>query len=767
MGLWAWMLHPAMLAAGAAAMAVPIIIHLLNRRRYKIVTWAAMDFLLEADKKNRRRVQLENFILLALRCLAMLLLGLLLARPLLPSSLTQLLSQRQQVERVVLLDNSLSQEVLQDGLPALEFAKQQLIDWLTELVNNNATDDWLTLYVTGQSDQPLLANEPVSTGTVAALIDVIERIQLTDRVADYSASLQALNRYLQGQRENVSRVAYIYSDLRQRDWLATSAQAAEMAPHRQLQTLGPLLAQGFVVDVGSANDQNLTLANLRSDDITVSNRVIRISADITNHGSQTVNDVRILFQVDDTPPVYETIASLAAGATETITFRTLFQPQNDSQPTATGSTGSLQTAWRNYRIRAEIDRTALPAEVLSRDQLVSDNVRYLAARIADHVPVLLVDGDPAALAERSETFFLKFLDVFGTGLRTQPITAGELESISLADYRVIFLCNIDAISPERVKTLEQWVAAGGSLVFMPGNLVRAAVFNETFYRDGQGISPLELESIAGDPTMATWVNFEVNPQPHPALATMVASDLAGLTSVDVFSWWQSRLGAGLSEADVSVPLRLNDAQRSPAMVDRRWGDGRVVAFTIPGDADWTYWPALPSFVPVMLDLVDHLIGDTTVLTQVPLGTALTYPVDLSQFQNRVSLRDPGNERIEVITRPASETSEGEESVIQLAQFEPLENRGFYNLGLTRNDGEPESILFSVNIPADEGRLSRLSLSTLESDFWGDRFQLISAADLKQQNAVAGASEFWPQVIGLILLVLVVESTLAWWFGYRR
>ena len=56
-------LNPWMLL-GSLAVASPILIHLLNKRRFKIVEWAAMDFLFEAEKKNKRRVQIENMILL-------------------------------------------------------------------------------------------------------------------------------------------------------------------------------------------------------------------------------------------------------------------------------------------------------------------------------------------------------------------------------------------------------------------------------------------------------------------------------------------------------------------------------------------------------------------------------------------------------------------------------------------------------------------------------------------------------------------------------
>src|SRR5215210_6923019 len=68
--------------AGILTMAIPIIIHILNRRRFKTVTWAAMEFLLRAMRKNRRRLRFEQWVLLATRCLVVFLLGMALARPL-------------------------------------------------------------------------------------------------------------------------------------------------------------------------------------------------------------------------------------------------------------------------------------------------------------------------------------------------------------------------------------------------------------------------------------------------------------------------------------------------------------------------------------------------------------------------------------------------------------------------------------------------------------------------------------------------------------
>src|SRR5881275_1900975 len=68
------------LLVAAALVSVPIIIHLINRMRFKRIRWAAMEFLLKAQKRTRRRLIIEQLLLLALRCLLIALVGLLVTR---------------------------------------------------------------------------------------------------------------------------------------------------------------------------------------------------------------------------------------------------------------------------------------------------------------------------------------------------------------------------------------------------------------------------------------------------------------------------------------------------------------------------------------------------------------------------------------------------------------------------------------------------------------------------------------------------------------
>ena len=69
------------LLGGMAAASIPIIIHLINRNRFRIISWGAMHLLDAALKENTRKLQLEQLLLLLVRILIPLLLALALARP--------------------------------------------------------------------------------------------------------------------------------------------------------------------------------------------------------------------------------------------------------------------------------------------------------------------------------------------------------------------------------------------------------------------------------------------------------------------------------------------------------------------------------------------------------------------------------------------------------------------------------------------------------------------------------------------------------------
>ena len=756
-----WFFNPWMLFGGLA-IGIPILIHLLNKRRFKIVDWAAMDFLFEADKKNRRRVQVENLILLLLRCLAMLLGALMLARPFLPSSVANVMQQTQQIERVLLIDDSLSQRVLVDSVPALQKTQENVKEMLSKFANDPETEDWLTVYLTSNPTQPLLDNKPLTENVLAELSQTIDQIECSDQVADYSVSLSELSRYLQGKRENVGRAAYIYTDMRTRDWMPLADLQAESAPNQLIQKIADSAINTFVIDTGSDNSQNVAVTSVRPYELLVADKTISFLVSVSNYGTQTVSDLKILFQINEDQPQYETIGSIAPGQTETLEFNCVFSGRDLSMLEFESESIA---PFENFRIRAEIDRQSLGDTDLALDQLLEDSSRLYAARVMDGIPVLLVDGDPSSVAERSETHYLRSLAVLGTGLKMDVATVSELETVSLSDYSAIYLCNVDEASPDRLKSIMQWVEDGGALVLMPGNRVRAGTFNDSFYQDGNGLSPLKLNAMMGDPTMSKWVNFEIDPQIHPALKVIVDSDASSLSKVDIFSWWTSEIAEEQIGKTVQVPMRLSDRDNSPAMVEKSLGDGRVVIFTLPGDGDWTMWPSSPTFVPVMIDLIDYLVGNTASATGITLGESISYPVDLSAYQNRVALRDPKNEKTETVAKPIDPTAE--QSLLYRAEFADLNRAGFYELQLTNHTGEVEPVVFASNYDVNESQLKRLSESERSEEFFGNKVSLVSMSEIGEQTVSGGNTEIWIWILVVLFGILVTEQFLGWWWGKKR
>ncbi len=92
-----------------AAAAVPLVIHLWNRRRYREISWAAVDFLLAAMRKNARRIQLEQLLLLAIRTLIIVLVALAVAEPYLEGARLSL-AVGQAALKVLVIDGSFSMQ---------------------------------------------------------------------------------------------------------------------------------------------------------------------------------------------------------------------------------------------------------------------------------------------------------------------------------------------------------------------------------------------------------------------------------------------------------------------------------------------------------------------------------------------------------------------------------------------------------------------------------------------------------------------------------
>src|SRR5580765_6126465 len=136
-------LNPAAITLGVALVSSPILIHLINRMRFKRLRWAAMEFLLKSQKRNRRRLIIEQLLLLLLRCLLILMAGLLLSRFIGCTGVwggTSGFEQKPNLH-VILLDDTLSMhDKVKDKDDCFKLAKRDILDTVVRNVSQSSTD---------------------------------------------------------------------------------------------------------------------------------------------------------------------------------------------------------------------------------------------------------------------------------------------------------------------------------------------------------------------------------------------------------------------------------------------------------------------------------------------------------------------------------------------------------------------------------------------------------------------------------------------------
>lgn len=767
-----WMVSPLLLGLGALAVAIPIIIHLLNRRRFRTIEWAAMDFLLEADRKNRRRVQLENLLLLLLRCLAIFLLGLLLARP-----FSQLLrfQEAEQFERIVLIDDSLSMQASFGNSDIMDKARTSVINLVRSLAEND-TDDLLTVITTSDPDKRLFNAETVNAENVESIIDEINSLQAADSPANLSLVLQEMADTFENQQSSATRVVYLVTDLRQRDWEGEATDKAsqplailERITERSDDNKKPSGASVFVVDVGEENQNNLAIVDVRPEDMLVSGVSNRFDISVANFGARVANNVRVEFKAGDAPPISREVASIEPGSTETVPITFTFVGDDRSDDPV--------SVIRPVRISVQVFSNDPGGE----DRLAADSSRYYPARVAPGITTLVVDGDPSSVYGRSETFFLEPALLppgsAQSGLAVDVVTETQFETVLLNKYRVIYLCNLYRPSENMVRSLRTWVAAGGGLVIFPGDQVEDETFNQLFVDGPDPLSPASLLSIDGDEDEQKWRQIRPVDQLHDVMQVFAGDNNPFVNNIKIFRWWVAELASVPENADADAEpslagepqavARLTDDEDSIAVAERTYGKGRVTLFTFPSDADWTNWPDDPSYLVAMQILTRYMNNERAAGGDLRVGESIQSLIDITEHKRNAVLKMPGERQANLrAVQIEDEQQQANESIWQV-DYPRTIHQGFYELELTRTDDTTDTVLFAANTEATESDLTRVRMEAFQPAITKAGGVYVQGDAIASQAVGGAQNEWWKTLLFLLIAVLALEQFLGWLFGRSR
>ncbi len=212
--------HPALLW-GLAAVAIPVLIHLINMMRHRRVEWAAMEFLLVSQKKHRTWIIFKQLLLLLLRMAAVAAVVLMVAQPRLRSQLGNLLGGTR-IHHIVLLDDSFSMSDRWADTDAFSEAKK-----VVERIGDNAVrQDRLQSFTllrfsraprAARPAEPDLLKQPVGSEFGDKLAALLAKIKVTQTAAGPLPALQAVGQLL-GDNDGEQRILYLISDFRARQW---------------------------------------------------------------------------------------------------------------------------------------------------------------------------------------------------------------------------------------------------------------------------------------------------------------------------------------------------------------------------------------------------------------------------------------------------------------------------------------------------------------------------------------------------------------------
>ena len=746
---------PLLFWAGLIGVALPILIHLLNKRRFRRVDWAAMDFLLEAQKINKRRVKLEDFILLLLRCLIMALLGMFLARPFFTSDAGGLFKSARH-ERVILLDDSLSMNAKSGGTTPLTEAGKAVTNWITTLASNN-TGDSFTLVLASRPDRAVYRDEPLTEDAVNQILEDIKRLDVADATSQMPKALSEIEEMLDPSANggtSVNRIVYVVSDFRSRDW----APEAQKEVFASLKRISEESAGLYLVDAapsGSAGSAD----NVVVEEVAVRDKALiagvptEFEVTVRNRGRAAVTDLAVRLTAGEMLPIERVIDRVGPGEKGAASFTFTFSRPEDL------------SLIEPVRLKAEI----APSD---GDGLADDNTRYFPARVTQGLRVLLIDGDPSSSYGESETFFMqKALSPRGraiSGLDLTVVDDSELETLPLVDYEVIYLSNVYRLAEGARQRLEDWVEAGGGLVVVLGDQIDEESYNNDLFNEGEGLLPMALTGIQGDEEGNEWALVEPQDVSHPVLKLFDGDGSPLLAGVKVFQWWGNQVDQeALESGQVAVLASLSNSEKTPLIVESGFGNGRVMMVTSALDLDWGNWPTEAVGYLIMLqELTRHMAPQRAGEGVFPVGGSLVHGLELTEFRPDGSVITPGGSSLPVRALPKAG---GEQSTNWEVRFEDTPRRGFYEIELMPTDGgEPEGVLFAANVDTSEGALERVDLKAVEGAMGESPVEIVVAsASLMDLGATKSRTEFWRWALYLLLAFLCVELIYGWWLGARR
>ncbi|MCB9640556.1 MAG: BatA domain-containing protein [Myxococcales bacterium] len=638
-------LQPAFLY-GLLAIAVPIIIHLLSRRRAVRWPFAAMEFLLRSHRRVARRLRLKQLLLLLLRCLLIAGLAFAFAKPFFKRA--QGSSPAQPGAYVLILDDSMSMQYREapKGPMLFDRAREAMQKWIQTKTRG---EDRLALLRGTTANRSQRGEQTELTFDKKTVIDKVKAWQVTYQSSDLAAAIMRAQTLLLKQK-GVRAQVIVFSDFTQ-----NSQIVYPRLPDQDI------TVRFFPVRPLKAPSNRSILSVQVAPAPYVGQDAYQFDVTLRNFSAQAINDLAVTLVLNEMPRARGFAQIPAWGTTQK---RFVIQ-----LPQAGNYAGYVQIA---------------------ADGLPADDRFFFSLKTRKRPSILLVNGDSRPIPYLDELFYIT------NALRDEQLPFQITIKQATADlpppqkFDVIALANIEQLPTAWQEQLKAYVEQGGGLLFTMGNQVRPEAFNLAF----SGLLPRQLRGVAlaaqrPDGTgIALQRHFGEVQANHPIFQKMYRDGIV----------FQSARASKLMlvetrRAQESGEILWRFSHGPPALLERKVGKGRVLLLTTSIDRDWTDLPIRPFFQPWLQRVFTYLAGGS----RFHRGTAL-------RVAQKTRLQLPGQQPIRIVP------PKGLPSVLLRPEeggfpFEGAPKPGTYKF---EQQGKPLAILpLSVNIDPAESDIRPL------------------------------------------------------------
>ncbi len=537
----------------AAAASIPLLLHLFNRQRVKVVEFSTVKYLLSLQKTRMRKIRVRQILLLILRTLALAAIAFAFARPTIEGGYLPALGGKSTTTAIIMLDISGSAQTETNSGSFFE----REIDKATQIMSNFREKERVEIIGFGSS---ILYDSGEPTSDFDRLRALLKSMQPSFSAAAPQLAFLRAEEVLKNSHDPNLEV-YLISDLQGQVW--------KNFDFEMFQT-NHLNVKLFISRVSPKTVDNVSVQTIKfPNQLITAGREFSLQGEIKNFKAENSADLLVSLDLND-KKVAQTDLAIAPGAAGKITF-------TNNAPASGFMYGSVS---------------------IDDDELLPDNHFSFAMKIPSSSHVALVSDDD------QEAFYIqKALAPVANGSFTKQVTlVGTLQasSANLFSYDAVIVSLTGQMPAALVSSLRSYINSGGAVLFMMRPDIDWRDFSDKI------ASPIfRIRAVEAPPTptpqsgkyLLNRFDFD-----HPLFSPYKQFTADKLPQAEFLGHFRT-----VEEASSRVLARFSD--NMPAVLEGSVGKGKALLYTFSLDERYSDIVQRPFMVILLNRSLEYLVSE--------------------------------------------------------------------------------------------------------------------------------------------------------------